>query len=158
MSEAISTAPNGEQFSLPTPQHEAAELQRLQALVTEHCAQGHKIVVVLGVGFVGAVMAGIVADSVQKTSAILDQQTSVIPEVFNRESSSPVIPPGAPGKLVIGVQRSSNRSYWKIPFLNRGIAPVEVEDPEVAPMIARCVLEKKTLTATYPTRPSASPT
>lgn len=47
------------------------------------------------------------------------------------------------------MQRPSPRSYWKIPYLNRGIAPVEAEDPEVAPLIARCVLEKKTLTATY---------
>jgi len=33
--------------------------------------------------------------------------------------------------------------------MNRGIAPVEAEDPEVAPLIARCVNEKKTLTATF---------
>jgi UDP-N-acetyl-D-glucosamine dehydrogenase len=124
MTETKSTAPNGEQFPLPTQRDEAAELQRLQALVAEHRVQGHEIVVVLGVGFVGAVMAGIVADSVDKTT-------------------------GKPGKFVIGVQRPSLRSYWKIPLLNKGVAPVEAEDPEVAPMIARCVLEKKTLTATY---------
>jgi UDP-N-acetyl-D-glucosamine dehydrogenase len=124
MTDPTSSAPNGEQFPLPTQQDEAAELQRLQVLVAEHRARGHEIVVVLGVGFVGAVMAGIVADSVEKTT-------------------------GKPGKFVIGVQRPSSRSYWKIPLLNRGIAPVEAEDPEVAPMIARCVLEKKTLTATY---------
>src|SRR5664280_2879381 len=124
LSTQYSTAPNGEQFPIPTQQDEAAELQRLQALVADHRAQGHEIVVVLGVGFVGAVMAGIVADSVDKTT-------------------------GKPGKFVIGVQRPSSRSYWKIPLLNKGIAPVEAEDPEVAPMIARCVLEKKTLTATF---------
>jgi nucleotide sugar dehydrogenase len=33
--------------------------------------------------------------------------------------------------------------------MNRGISPVEAEDPEVAPMIARCVNEKKTLSATF---------
>ena len=124
MTETTSTAPNGEQFPLPTSQDETAELQRLQALTADHRAQGHEIVVVLGVGFVGAVMAGIVADSIDKTT-------------------------GKPGKFVMGVQRPSTRSYWKIPLLNRGIAPVEAEDPEVASMIARCVLEKKTLTATY---------
>ena len=59
-----STAPNGEQFPLPTPQDETAELQRLQALAADHRAQGHEIVVVLGVGFIGAVMADIAADSV----------------------------------------------------------------------------------------------
>ncbi|MCX5853267.1 MAG: GDP-mannose dehydrogenase, partial [Deltaproteobacteria bacterium] len=51
--------------------------------------------------------------------------------------------------FVIGMQRPSTRSYWKIPYLNLGIAPVEAEDPEVVPLIARCVKEKKTLTATF---------
>ena len=47
------------------------------------------------------------------------------------------------------MQRPSTRSYWKIPLLNRGISPVKAEDPEVEPMIRRCVLEKKTLTASF---------
>ena len=47
------------------------------------------------------------------------------------------------------MQRPSSRSFWKIPYLNRGIAPVEAEDPEVAPLIRRCVKEKKTLIATF---------
>ncbi len=83
-----------------------------------------EVVVVMGVGFVGAVMAGVIADSVDKKT-------------------------GKPGKFVIGMQRPSERSYWKIPYLNKGIAPVESEDPEVAPLIARCVNEKKTLTASF---------
>ena len=78
----------------------------------------------MGVGFVGAVMAGVIADSVDKET-------------------------GKPTKFVIGVQRPSERSYWKIPYINKGIAPVEAEDPEVAPLISRCVLDKKTLMATY---------
>src|SRR5690606_31854559 len=80
-------------------------------------------VVVMGVGFVGAVMAAIVADTTDKN--------------------------GKPSKFVIGCQRPSSRSYWKIPLLNRGVSPVKAEDPEVDPMIARTVLEKKTLTATF---------
>ena len=47
------------------------------------------------------------------------------------------------------MQRPSTRSFWKILYLNRGMAPVEAEDPEVAPLIRRCVLEKKTLIASY---------
>ncbi|NIQ91328.1 MAG: GDP-mannose dehydrogenase, partial [Deltaproteobacteria bacterium] len=50
---------------------------------------------------------------------------------------------------VIGMQRPSTRSYWKIPLLNRGLSPVKSEDEELEPMIARCVNEKKTLTATF---------
>jgi len=56
---------------------------------------------------------------------------------------------GKPGKFVIGCQRPSPRSYWKIPLLSRGESPVKAEDPNVDPMIARCVLEKKTLVATW---------
>jgi len=87
-------------------------------------------------------MAGIVADSVRKGGAIGGHDAASCPPIAP-------FPSGAPTKFVIGVQRPSPRSYWKIPLLNRGIAPVEAEDPEVAPMITRCVLEKKTLTATY---------
>ncbi len=146
LSTQYSTAPNGEQFPLPTQQDEAAELLRLQILTADHRAQGHEVVVVLGVGFVGAVMAGIIADSVRKEirghGEIGGHDAASCPPISHGK-------PGTSGKFVIGMQRPSPRSYWKIPLLNRGIAPVEAEDPEVAPMIARCVLEKKTLTATY---------
>jgi nucleotide sugar dehydrogenase len=47
------------------------------------------------------------------------------------------------------MQRPSPRSYWKIPLLNRGLSPVKAEDPEVDPLIARCVKEHQTLIATY---------
>jgi UDP-N-acetyl-D-glucosamine dehydrogenase len=120
----VSMSPGGEAFKLPEPGDYAVELERLEGLVKEAKAAGQEIVVVLGVGFVGAVMAAIIADSV-------DEET------------------GKPGKLVIGCQRPSTRSYWKIPLLNQGISPVKAEDPEVDPMIHRTVIEKKTLTATY---------
>jgi UDP-N-acetyl-D-glucosamine dehydrogenase len=122
--EALSTAPNGESFPIPKPEDYDKEFQRLKALVAKHRKENREIVVVMGVGFVGAVMAGVVADSVDKKTK-------------------------KPNKFVIGMQRPSARSFWKIPLLNRGIAPVESEDPEVAPLIARCVNDKKTLTATF---------
>ena len=120
----VSICPAGEHFPLPREDDEAAEFIRLQKLVIEQRQLGREIVVVMGVGFVGAVMAGVVADSV------------------NRDTQQP-------GKFVIGMQRPSPRSFWKIPYLNRGLAPVQAEDPEVAPLIRRCVLDKKTLTATF---------
>jgi nucleotide sugar dehydrogenase len=121
---SCSISPAGDSFPLPGKDEYARELERLQQLVDEQRALGREIVVVMGVGFVGAVMAGVIADSVDRTS-------------------------GEPNKFVIGMQRPSVRSYWKIPYLNSGVAPVEAEDPEVAPLIARCVLEKKSLTATF---------
>jgi UDP-N-acetyl-D-glucosamine dehydrogenase len=118
-----SIAPSGEQFLLPDQSEEELEVQRIRGLVLEQRRMGREIVVVMGVGFVGAVMAAVVADSVRAD--------------------------GSPGKFVIGVQRPSPRSFWKIPLLNRGLSPVKAEDPEVDLLIGRCVLEKKTLTATY---------
>ncbi|WP_028313400.1 nucleotide sugar dehydrogenase [Desulfatibacillum aliphaticivorans] len=125
MNEAnVSVCPAGEVFPLPTKAEYEEEFVRLQELVAAQREMGREIVVVMGVGFVGAVMAGVVADSTDKKT-------------------------GEPNKFVIGMQRPSVRSYWKIPYLNRGVAPVEAEDPEVAPLIERCVKEKKTLVATY---------
>ncbi len=118
-----SVSPTGEKFPLPSQDDYAAEFQRLEALAAQARAGGLEVVVVMGLGFVGAVMAAIVADSTDKQ--------------------------GKPTKFVIGCQRPSTRSYWKTPLLNRGVSPVKAEDPEVDPMIARCVLEKKTLIATY---------
>ncbi|MDX9904082.1 MAG: nucleotide sugar dehydrogenase [Bacteroidales bacterium] len=123
MSEKYSVSPNGEKFTLPKPEDYKAEFESIKKRVEKERAKGREIVVVMGVGFVGAVMAAIVADTVDKK--------------------------GKPSKFVIGMQRPSARSFWKIPMLNRGVSPVKAEDPEVDPMIARCVKEKKTLMATY---------
>jgi len=121
---AVSVCPAGETFRLPTEKDFKSEFIRLKKLVKKQRLKGHEIVVVMGIGFVGAVMAAVVADSSDKKT-------------------------GKPSKFVIGMQRPSPRSFWKIPYLNRGISPVKAEDPEVAPMIARCVLEKQTLLATF---------
>ncbi len=119
-----SVSPSGEKFPIPQKQEYAVEYQRIEKLAQVAREEGKEIVVVMGVGFVGAVMGAIVADT-------LDKKT------------------GKPSKFVIGCQRPSTRSYWKIPLLNRGQSPVKAEDPEVDPMIARCVKEKRTLVATY---------
>jgi len=119
-----SVSPSGEQFPLPGRDEYEAEFRRVTALADAARSEGQEVVVVMGVGFVGAVMAAIIADTVDRGT-------------------------GRPSKFVIGCQRPSSRSFWKIPLLCRGESPVKAEDPEVDPMIARCVLEKKTLTATY---------
>jgi len=118
-----SFSPSGESFPLPSGSDYNNELKRIEQLVHQSRSEHKEIVVVMGLGFVGAVMAAIVADT-----------------------------KGADGKnskFVIGCQRPSPRSYWKIPLINRGEAPVKAEDPEVDVLIRRCVLESKTLTATY---------
>ncbi|MEA2038671.1 MAG: UDP binding domain-containing protein [Thermodesulfobacteriota bacterium] len=119
-----SIAPDGEKFKIPDERDYAVEYERLEKLVQARREQGFEIVVVMGLGFVGAVMAGVVADSVDKET-------------------------GKPKRYVIGMQRPSPRSFWKIPLFNRGVSPVKAEDPEVAPMIERCVNQKQTMTATF---------
>ena len=116
-------SPEGEKFPLPSGKDYEKEFERLKSLVEQNRKEGKEIVLVMGLGFVGIVMAAVVADAVGKD--------------------------GAPSKFVIGMQRPSTRSYWKIPLLNRGVSPVTSEDPEVDAMIARCVKEKKNLTATF---------
>ena len=118
-----SISPTGEKFPLPSSEDYTNEFERLKEMVSSQRALGREIVVVMGLGFVGAVMAAVVADAEDKQSN--------------------------PTKFVIGMQRPSTRSYWKTPLLNRGISPVSSEDPEVPLMINRCVNEKKTLIATY---------
>ena len=108
-----SVSPDGEKFLLPGLADFKKEFERLRKLAARQRLEGREIVIVVGVGFVGAVMAAVVADATDKS--------------------------GRPTKFVIG----------KIPLLNRGVSPVKAEDPEVAPMIKRCVKEKKTLVATF---------
>ena len=118
-----SVNPAGEKFPLPQEKDYATELARIENLVAKARKEKKEIVVVMGLGFVGAVMAAIVADTKDKK--------------------------GHHSKFVIGCQRPSNRSYWKIGMMNKGLSPVKAEDPDVEELIDRCVLKKKTLVATY---------
>ena len=119
-----SISPDGEKFALPQQEDYEREYQRLSEITKREREKGREIVVVMGLGFVGAVMAAVVADSVDKDT-------------------------GEPNRFVIGMQRPSTRSFWKIPLFNKGISPVSAEDPTVQQLIERGVREKKTLTATY---------
>ncbi len=118
-----SVNPAGEKFALPKDEDYAPEMERLVKLTQTARSKGQEIVVVMGAGFVGAVMAAVVADT-------RDQK-------------------GNYSKFVIVCQRPSTRSYWKIPMLNRGESPVRAEDPEVEELISRCVRQEKTMVATF---------
>ena len=61
-----SASPAGEKFAIPQSDEYQAEFERVEALVRAARDEGKEIVVVMGVGFVGAVMAAIVADTVDE--------------------------------------------------------------------------------------------
>ena len=81
-----SVSPSGEKFELPRPNDYNAEFRRLKRLADRARKKDQEVVVVMGVGFVGAVMAAIVANVEDKK--------------------------GKSTKFVIGCQRPSTRSYW----------------------------------------------
>ena len=58
----VSVNPAGESFPLPAEADYAAEFERVSALAEQARGEDKEVVVVMGVGFVGAVMAAIVAD------------------------------------------------------------------------------------------------
>jgi len=123
MGNNLSISPSGEEFIIPEKTEYTSEFNRIKKLAEEAKVKGQEVVVVMGLGFVGVVMAAIVADTRDKK--------------------------GNDSKFVIGYQRPSARSYWKIPVVNKGVSPVTAEDPEVAELIGRTVNEKKTFVATY---------
>ena len=118
----VSIAPDGKKYPLPTEQENEKEREILKQITAEQRKLGRKIVAVQGLGFVGCVMATVVADATDKD--------------------------GNPYYFVHGHQRASKRSYWKVPVINSGVPPVASSDPEVPQIFHRTVMEKKNFRAT----------
>ena len=118
----VSIAPDGKKYPLPTEQENEKEREILKQITAEQRKLGRKIVAVQGLGFVGCVMATVVADATDKD--------------------------GNPYYFVHGHQRASKRSYWKVPVINSGVPPVASSDPEVLQIFHRTVVEKKNFRAT----------
>jgi len=112
----LSYAPDGVAYMLPGSREASKEVERVTRLASAAKAEGMQVVVVQGLGFVGAIMASIVAHG--------------------------------QGKFVIGLQRPSVRSYWKIPLINSARTPVESEDPKVEQFIREAVVAGR-FTATF---------
>lgn len=119
----VSLAPDGKEFLLPTEEESQKERELLEKITNEQRALGRKIVAVQGMGFVGCVMATVIADAEDKE--------------------------GNPLYFVHGQQRASARSYWKVPIINTGVSPVKSSDAEVPEIFRRTVSEKKTFRATW---------
>lgn len=119
----ISISPNGKEFKLPSSEKDKQEKQLLEKITKTEKEKGRKIVTVQGMGFVGCVMAAVVADATDENDK--------------------------PYYFVHGHQRPSIRSFWKVPIINTGVPPVSSSDKEVPEIFKRTVDEKKTLRATW---------
>ncbi|MDW7979092.1 MAG: hypothetical protein RMH97_00795, partial [Verrucomicrobiales bacterium] len=85
-------------------------------------AGGKRVVVVQGLGFVGAAVAAVVADASDSA--------------------------GNPRWFVIGVDLPTPAGWWKIAKINEGKPPVPAPDPQLETLISRAVLERRNLCAT----------
>ena len=118
-----SIAPDGREFVLPTKEESILEKEKINQITEQQRKLGRKIVAVQGLGFVGCVMAVVIADAEDKH--------------------------GNPIYFVHGHQRASVRSYWKVPVINTGEPPVRSSDKEVPELFTRCIKEKKNFRATW---------
>ncbi len=119
----VSIAPDGTKYQLPNEEANQKERQEILRITEEQRKRGRKIVTVQGMGFVGCVMASVIADATDKNGDTI--------------------------YFVHGHQRPSRRSFWKTPVINTGIPPVSSSDPEVPEIFKRCVKEKDSLRATW---------
>jgi len=117
-----SYSPDKEKFEIPDDDQTEKEISKIKKICTQQRKKGKEIIVVQGLGFVGAVMAAVIADC----------------EVGGN------IP-----YFVIGINQPSERSFWKIPTINKGVCPFNVEDPELEKIFRRTIKEKNNLIASW---------
>jgi nucleotide sugar dehydrogenase len=119
---SYSVGPSGKRFVLPSKKESKAHMDSLKREVKRNREKGRKIVVVQGLGFVGAINAAVIADT-------------------KKGKENPF--------FVIGVDRPTSGSYWKIAMINSGECPFKSEDPEVDRAYKRTVVERKNFVATW---------
>jgi UDP-N-acetyl-D-glucosamine dehydrogenase len=104
----ISRSPvTGKEYEIP---EKVDDRQGIDAFLAHH--PGKKIVIVQGLGFVGSVMALVVANALKEEYA------------------------------VIGIDLPTEQSYWKIRSINEGIFPVIASDPKIPQYFANAVEKK----------------
>ena len=117
-----SITPENEKFGLPDDQETEKEISEIKEICNQERNKGKEIVVVQGLGFVGALMAAVAADC----------------EI---EGKTPY--------FVMGVDLPTVGSFWKIPTINKGESPFKAEDPEVDEIFRRTIKLKNNFRATW---------
>ena len=119
---SYSISPKKDKFEIPNETKSKEEISIIKKISSQEREKNKEIVVVQGLGFVGAVMAAVIADC----------------EI---QGKSPY--------FVLGVDLPTEESYWKIATINQGISPFNTEDPEVDQIFKRTVLQKSSFKATW---------
>ena len=114
---AVSRAPDGAEFPVPSPEEIAVQFAEI-----EKRAEGQRVVVVQGLGFVGAAVAAVIAAA--------------------RDES------GKPLFFVIGVDLPTPSAFWKIGKINAGFAPIASPDAEFDQLVSEAVHQTQNLCAT----------
>jgi UDP-N-acetyl-D-glucosamine dehydrogenase len=118
----VSIAPDGTVHPVPSGDDARSAFEEIALKAEEHRRRGGQVVLVQGLGFVGAAVAATIADA-----KALD---------------------GAPAYFVIGIDLPTPGSYWKVEKINAGLAPIDSTDPVLARLTHDAVHETANLRAT----------
>lgn len=119
---AVTTAPDGSEYRLPSTDEIETDFAEIARAASNWRAKGGTVVVVQGLGFVGAAVAAVVAGA--------------------RNGN------GDPLHYVIGADLNAPASYWKVAKIRSGVAPMAGPDPELARLTHDAVHVTRNLTAT----------
>lgn len=117
-----SVAPDGTLYAVPSDSEIDNTWKSIKARAEAFTTDGRTIVIVQGLGFVGAAVAAVIATA------------------SDAENN--------PFYFVIGVDLATANGYWKIAKLNAGIAPISSPDPELDKLTHTAVNVQGNLAAT----------
>jgi nucleotide sugar dehydrogenase len=118
----VSTGPDGDAYAIPTPEEIEVDYAALCDRAARQRALGRRVVVVQGLGFVGAAVAAVVAGATDEA--------------------------GEPRYFVIGVDLPTPHGYWKVAKVNAGLTPIVSPDRSLDGLTGRAVREAGNLCAT----------
>lgn len=118
----LSRAPDGGVYAIPSADARRTAFAAIDERAQAARAQGREVVVVQGLGFVGAAVAACVAAA--------------------RDAND------QPRFFVIGLDLATPGGYWKVARIGEGLAPIASPDPDLPTLIDDAVLKTGNLCAT----------
>ena len=119
---SVSVAPDGSTHTVPSEREARRSFEPIAQAALEFRSKGSQVVVVQGLGFVGAAVAAVIAGTTDD------------------EGNRPY--------FVIGVDLPAASSYWKVAKISDGTPPVASTDPELAQLTRAAVHDVGNLRAT----------